>query len=201
MKILLIGASGMIGSRIATEARERGHSVTGVTRSGTDGTTVADANDSAAVAGLAAGHDAVVLSVTPGEDGMLGTGRAVFAALRSAGVSRLLVVGGAGSLRVPPGVRLVDTPEFPAAWKEGALAQAELLELLREEAGDLEWTYVSPAAEIAPGERTGTFRRGGDDLVTDAEGNSRISAEDYAIGLVDELEKGEAIRSRITFAY
>jgi uncharacterized protein len=201
MKILLFGASGMIGSRIATEARGRGHTVDGVTRSGAEGTTVGDAGDASTVATLAAGHDAVVLSITPGEDGMLDTGRAVFAGLREAGVRRLVVVGGAGSLEVPPGVRLVDTPEFPALWKEGALAQAALLDLLREEAGDLEWTYISPAAEIAPGPRTGEFRRGGDKLVTDAEGNSRISAEDYAIGLVDELEKNEAVRSRITFAY
>lgn len=201
MRILLIGATGMIGSRIAAEARGRGHTVTGVTRSGADGTTAGDANDASAVAALAAGHDAVVLAVTPGEGGMLGTGRAVFEALRTAGVRRLVVVGGAGSLEVAPGVRLVDGPDFPSAWKEDALAQAALLDLMREEAGDLDWTYVSPAAEIAPGERTGNHRRGDDALLTDAEGRSRISAEDYADGLVTELEKGEAIGRRITFAY
>jgi putative NADH-flavin reductase len=205
MRILLIGASGMIGSRIAAEARDRGHTITGVTRSGAQGTEVADANDASAIAALAADHDAVVLTITAPEkdssNGLIAAARAVLDGMRTAGVRRLVVVGGAGSLEVPPGVRLVDTPDFPEAWKTGALAQADLLDRLREEAGDLDWTYVSPAAEIGPGERTGMYRRGGDQLVTDAEGASRISAEDYAVALVDELEKAEAVGRRITFAY
>ncbi|WP_131739726.1 NAD(P)-dependent oxidoreductase [Actinomadura roseirufa] len=207
MRILLIGASGMIGARVASEARLRGHDVTGVTRSGTDGTERADAGDSAAVAALAAGHDAVVLAVAPPRDGseatgpLLAAGRGVLDGLRAAGVRRLVVVGGAGSLEAGPGVRLVDTVGFPDLYKGEALAQAELLELVRAEAGDLDWTYLSPAASIEPGERTGTFRVGGDEVLADAEGNSSISAEDYAIALVDELEKNEHVGRRFTVAY
>jgi putative NADH-flavin reductase len=100
-----------------------------------------------------------------------------------------------------PGVRLVDTPEFPGLYKSEALAAAERLGVIRAEAGDLDWTYISPAAIIEPGERTGTFRTGGDRLLTDAAGDSRISAEDYAIALVDELEKDNAVQRRITVAY
>ncbi|WP_433468372.1 NAD(P)-dependent oxidoreductase [Spirillospora sp. CA-128828] len=207
MRILLIGATGMVGRRIAGEASDRGHEVTGVTRSGNEGTVKAEAGDSAAIAGLAEGHDAVVLTVPPPRDGsetegpLLATTRSVLDALRRAGVRRLVVVGGAGSLEVAPGVRLVDTPEFPDLYKNEALAAAAQLGVIRAEAGNLDWTFISPAAIIEPGERTGTFRLGGDQLLSDAEGNSRISAEDYAIALVDELEKNNAVQRRITVAY
>ncbi|CNG16798.1 Putative epimerase/dehydratase [Mycobacterium tuberculosis] len=207
MKILLIGATGMVGSRIGGEARRRGHEVTGVTRSGSEGTAKAEAADAAALAALAAGHDAAVLSVPPPRDGsetlgpLLAITRGVLDGLRRAGVRRLIVVGGAGSLEAAPGVRLVDTPEFPDIYKSEALAAAEQLATIRAEAGDLDWTFISPAAVIAPGERTGTFRLGGDGLLTDAEGNSAISAEDYAVALVDELEKGNAVQRRISVAY
>lgn len=204
MKILLIGASGMIGSRVAAEARSRGHEVTGVTRSGTDGTTVCDASDPTAVAALAAGHDAVVLAIAPPRDGseptgpLLASGQGVLDGLRKAGVSRLVVVGGAGSLEVAPGVRLVDTPEFPAIYKNEALAQGALLERIREQAGDLDWTYISPAAVIAPGERTGAYLLGGDQLLSSPDGTSAITAEDYAVALVDELENPQSVGRRIT---
>ncbi|WP_084958811.1 NAD(P)-dependent oxidoreductase [Thermoactinospora rubra] len=207
MKILLIGATGMIGSRIAAEARGRGHEVTGATRSGAQGTVALQASDAEAVAEAAKGHDAVVLAVSPPRDGSdpsgptLAAGRGVLDGARKAGVSRLVVVGGAGSLEVAPGQRLVDQPYFPELYKAEALAAAELLGVIRAEAGDLDWTYISPAAVIEPGERTGRFRLGGDRLLTDAEGNSLISAEDYAVALVDELEQGNAIRRRITVAY
>ncbi|MFG1999803.1 NAD(P)-dependent oxidoreductase [Spirillospora sp. NPDC048911] len=207
MRILLIGATGMIGSRVAAEARTRGHEVTGTTRGGAEGTTKLTAGDTGAVAAAAAGHDAVVLAIAPPRDGsdaagpLLAAGRAVLDGLRRAGVRRLVVVGGAGSLETAPGVRLVDDPHFPEMYKAESLAQAELLELIRKEADDLEWTYISPAGVIEPGERTGTFRLGGDRLLADAEGNSRISAEDYAIALVDELENRNAVGRRITVAY
>lgn len=207
MKILLLGATGMVGSRVAAEARNRGHEVTGVTRSGSDGTQAAHAKDADAIARLAAGHDAVVMSIIPPRDGsdptagLLESARGVLDGTRRAGVRRLVIVGGAGSLEVAPGVRLVDTPEFPQEYKAEALAQAELLGVIREQADDLEWTYISPAIVIEPGERTGDYRTGGDHVVFDAEGNSRISAEDFAIALVDLLEKGEAIRRRVTFAH
>ncbi|HEX3733320.1 MAG TPA: NAD(P)H-binding protein [Mycobacteriales bacterium] len=207
MKILLIGATGMIGSRVAIEARNRGHEVTGVTRRGRDGTEPAEASDAAAIASLAAGHDAVVLAVAPPRDGsdatapLLAAGRGVLAGLRAAGIRRLIVVGGAGSLELPGGGRFVDSPDFPAGPKPEALAHAELLELIRAEADDLDWTYISPPMVIQPGERIGQFRLGGDALLTDADGSSHISAEDYAVALVDELETGQALRRRITVAY
>ncbi|MFI0407263.1 NAD(P)-dependent oxidoreductase [Actinomadura sp. 3N508] len=207
MRILLIGATGMIGRRVADEALRRGHEVTGVTRSGNGGTVRADASDASAIAGLAKGHDAAVLAIAPPRDGtdpiapLLAAGRGVLDGLRQAGVRRLAVVGGAGSLEVAPGVRVVDTPEFPAAHKGEALAQAELLEVVRAEAADLDWSYLSPAAIVEPGERSGVFRLGGDRLLTDADGNSLISAEDYAVALVDELEKNQAVHRRITVAY
>ncbi|MFG2245578.1 NAD(P)-dependent oxidoreductase [Spirillospora sp. NPDC048823] len=207
MRILLIGATGMIGRRVADEARRRGHEVTGVTRSGNEGTARAEARDTEAIAALAKGHDAAVLSVPPPRDGsettgpLLATTRGVLDGLRRADVRRLIVVGGAGSLEIAPGVRLVDTPGFPAEYESEALAAAEQLGVIRAEAGDLDWTYISPAAVIEPGERTGEFRLGGDRFLSDADGNSAISAEDYAIALVDELEKNNAVRQRITVAY
>ncbi|MBO2446258.1 NAD(P)H-binding protein [Actinomadura barringtoniae] len=207
MKLLLIGSTGMIGSRVAAEARARGHEVVGTTRSGKEGTESLDAGDAARVADLAKGVDAVVLAIAPPRDGseaegpLLAAGRAVLDGLRRAGVRRLIVVGGAGSLETAPGVRHVDDPHFPEIYKAESLAQAELLEVIRKEAGDLDWTYVSPAGVIEPGERTGTFRLGGDQLLLDAKGRSQISAEDYSVALVDELENGAAIGRRITVAY
>ncbi|MFC5182064.1 NAD(P)-dependent oxidoreductase [Actinomadura harenae] len=207
MKILLIGSTGMVGSRVAAEARARGHEVTGVTRSGKDGTAKADANDAAAVARLAQGQDAIVLAIAPPRDGsdpvapLLADGRGVLAAAREAGVRRVVIVGGAGSLEVAPGQRLVDSPGFPDLYKNEALAHGALLDAVRAEGSGLDWTYISPAAEIGPGDRTGTFRLGGDRLLTDADGNSRISAEDYAVALVNELEDPKAVGRRITVAY
>jgi uncharacterized protein len=215
VEILLIGATGMIGSRVAAEAVERGHEVTAASRSGgTDGlpehsalTPVSlDAADPARVAEVAAGHHAVVSAISPPRDGtdptapLLDTYRALLAGVRDAGIQRLVVVGGAGSLEVAPGVALVDTPGFPPPYLAEARAHREVLTLLRQ-VTDLDWTYLSPAAEIGPGERTGSFRLGGDQLLTAEDGTSRISAEDLAVALVDELEKGEAIRRRITVAY
>ncbi|MFI9554525.1 NAD(P)-dependent oxidoreductase [Nonomuraea endophytica] len=202
MNILLIGASGMIGSRVAAEAANRGHEVTGVTRSGKDGTQAADAADVAAITALAKGKDAVVLSIAPPRDGsepeapLLAAGRAVLTALRAAGVDRLVVVGGAGSLEIAPGTRLVDTPDFPEIYKKESLSQAALLDVIRAEADDLRWTYISPAAEIAPGERTGAYRKGGDALV-----GPFITAEDYAVALVDELENPTTPSQRINVAH
>lgn len=200
MKILLFGATGMVGQRIAAELAARGHEVTGVSRSGPVKGDVRDA------ATLGRGHDAVICAIAPPRDGsepegpFLDAHRALIDGVRAAGVRRLVVVGGAGGLEVAPGVDLVDTPGFPEMYKKEALAQRSALGLYRE-VDDLDWTYVSPAAEIAPGERTGHFRVGGDQLLADAEGNSRISAEDYAIAIADEVEKGEHPRRRITVAY
>ncbi len=214
MKVLLFGASGNIGRAIARELLSREHSVTGVTRRGAvDGpeherfTAVAgDATDAAAVAVLAAGHDAVASAVGPAvgrendRDIIVGAARALIEGLREAGVRRLVTIGGAGSLEVAPGGRVLDDPNFPAMWRANAEAQSEALALYRE-VEDLDWTYISPAAHIGEGERTGAFRVGGDRLLTDEHGESNISYADYAVAFVDELERATAVRRRMSVAY
>ena len=212
MKVLVFGAGGNIGRAITAELLSRGDAVTAASRSGAQAegpdlpVAVGDAADPGTVARLAQGHDAVVAAIGPKPGAPVpagafsGPAHGLIEGLRQAGVRRLLVLGGAGSLEVPGGQRVVDAPDFPDAWKPNALGQAEALEIYRT-AGDLDWTYVSPAAIIQPGERTGTYRVGGDQLLADASGESRISIPDYAAGFVDELEKGDAIRRRITLAY
>ncbi|NUR88185.1 MAG: NAD(P)H-binding protein [Nonomuraea sp.] len=201
MKILLFGATGMIGRRLLSELERRGHEVTGVSRSGPVKGDVAD------TAKLAAGYDAVISAIAPPRDGsppegpFLAAQRALIDGVRQAGVDRLIVVGGAGGLQVAPGKDLVDTPDFPPMYKGEALAQRASLEVYRSEAGDVDWTYVSPAAEIAPGDRTGTYRLGTDQLLTDANGQSFISAEDFAVAIVDELERHAHPRTRFCVAY
>lgn len=154
----------------------------------------------------ATGHDAVVSAISPPRDGsdpapaLLTAYRSVIEGLRTASPRRLVVVGGAGTLKTASGQDRVHEPDISAVYKAESLAQREVLTLFRNEATDLDWTYISPADEIAPEERTGTFRLGGDQMLTAADG-SFISAEDYAVALVDELEKNEAIRRRITVAY
>jgi putative NADH-flavin reductase len=203
MKVALIGASGNIGSQIMKEALSRGHSVTGISRHPEKIAVMAGGSsvngDLANEAGLAAvlrGHDAVISSVrfktfTP--DQLLG-------AVRKSGVKRLLVVGGAGSLMARPGVRLLDTPEFPEAAKPEAVPGTAMLDVLRG-VSDLDWTFLSPSAVIAPGERTGKFRLGKDDLLVGADGKSRISIPDFAIAMVDELEQHKHSRQRFTVGY
>jgi putative NADH-flavin reductase len=214
VKIVVFGASGAIGRAITAELLERGHTVTAATRSGAPvgGLVVqavtGDASDPGSVARLAAGQDAVVSSTGPrrgsGEDpeeSLLSAARGLAEGLRRAGVRRLVVVGGAGSLEVAPGQRLVDSPDFPPAWKSTALAHARTLDEIYRSMEDLDWTYVSPARMIGPGERTGEFRVGGDQLLVDDAGQSRISIPDFAIAFADEIEDGEAFRRRITVAY
>ena len=208
MKIALFG-TGMIGLRIAREALSRGHQVTVVAR--TPGKLPkdlavkeiqGDARDVDSIVQSVRGHDAVISAVGAGvgeQSGLLEASKALLRGVKQAGVPRLLVVGGAGSLEVQPGVHLVDLPEFPEAYKPPALAHREVLNLVRQ--ADLDWTYLSPAAVITPGERTGKFRLGGDQLVADAKGESRISAEDYAVALIDELEQPRHIRKRFTLGY
>ncbi len=175
MKVVLYGASGMIGSRILNELLARGHKVTAVVRNpekvSASGATIVkgDITDPASVAATAQGHDAAISAYAPPHaqvDLILDATRALLAGLERAGVKRLLVVGGAGSLEVAPGVQLVDTPQFPAEWKAIALAHRDVLPILK--ASSLNWTYQSPAAMIQPGERTGNFRLGATQLVTDA---------------------------------
>ncbi|TDE43425.1 NAD-dependent epimerase/dehydratase family protein [Nonomuraea mesophila] len=200
MKILLFGATGMVGQRIAAELAARGHEVTALSRTGP---VKGDVHDTAT---LAKGHDAVISAIAPPRDGtepgppFLAANRALIEGARTAEVRRLIVVGGAGSLQVSPGVDLVDTPGFPEGYKKESLAARDVLRLYRE-VTDLDWTFVSPAAEIGPGERTGAFRVGGDMLLTDDQGRSAISAEDFAVAIADEVEQDAHPRSRITVAY
>ncbi|MGY0485620.1 NAD(P)-dependent oxidoreductase [Streptomyces sp. WG-D5] len=211
MNILLLGATGMVGSRIAAEALGRGHRVTAVSRSGdapVAGVTpvAADVTDARRLAELAGGHDAVASALSPPRDGsdpiapFLALYESVVDGVRASQVARLVVVGGAGSLEVAPGEALVDQPGFPDAYRGEALAHRDVLAYLRT-VDDLDWTYISPASEIGPGERTEEFRIGGDRLMTDADGASRISAEDYALAFVDEVERDAHSRKRMSVAY
>jgi putative NADH-flavin reductase len=206
MKISVIGANGMIGQRIVKEALSRGHEVTAIARDPTKlqdaGIPVvkADATDAEGIAAAIQGQDVLVSSYGTRSDPSeyVKVAEALVKATKQAGV-RLIVVGGAGSLEVAPGVQLVDTPEFPAAWKSLAMGHRDGLEVVRK--SDADWTYLSPAALIEPGERTGKFRLGGDQLVVDGDGNSKISAEDYAVALVDEIENPKHRGQRFTLAY
>lgn len=202
--IAIVGITGRAGSRIANELLQRGHTVTGIARNVAGvpprpGLTVetGDAKQAEALAPLLKGHDAVV-SATRFDGGS--DAATLVAATRQAGVPRLLVVGGAGSLEVAPGVAVVDTPGFPDAYKAEATAGRVFLDALRGETA-IDWTFISPSALFEPGERTGQFRIGGNGLLSDAAGNSRISMEDYAIALADEIEAPKHSRARFTVGY
>ena len=202
--IAILGISGRVGSRIADELLARGHRVTGIARNTGKvqpkpslWLSQADATQADALLPLLRGHDAVV-SATHFDGGI--DAASAIAATKKAGVPRLLVVGGAGSLEVAPGKALVDSPEFPAAYKTEALAGRTFLETLRAEK-ELDWTFLSPSALLEPGKRTGSYRTGGDSLLADATGKSWISMEDYAIAMVDEIEKPAHSRRRFTVGY
>ena len=130
---------------------------------------------------------------------MKGT-RAIINGVKKAGVKRLLFVGGAGSLEIKPDVQSVEMPGFPAEYRQGALAMREALNMLRKEPS-LEWSFLSPSADLFPGERTGKFRLGTDQLLRDANGQSRISTSDYAMAMIDELENPKYTRQRFTVGY
>ena len=197
MNIVIFGATGMIGTRIAAELEQRGHTVRAASRS-----TGTDVTDPAGVATAVQGADGVVVAVSArdGAHTLSDVAHSVTDGLRRAGVRRLVVVGGAASLEVSPGVRLFDTPDFPDAWKGEANQGIEALEVYRG-VSDLDWTYVSPAAFIHPGERTGSYRLGGEQLLVDESGKSEISAEDYAIAIADLLESGAHAKERVTAAW
>jgi hypothetical protein len=212
MNIVLIGATGFVGSALRNEALSRGHRVTAIardpgkleSREGLSARAV-DVTDAAALAEVARGADAVISAFVvrqgadPGGDIERGNA-AIREGVKRAGVPRLLMVGGAGSLEVAPGQQLADQPDFPDAHKGEARVMGNVLAKLRQETA-LDWTFLSPAAEIFPGERTGQFRLGGDQLLTDGEGRSRISVEDYAVAMIDELEQPSHSRRRFTVAY
>jgi putative NADH-flavin reductase len=202
MKIAIIGITGNVGSRLATEALARGHTVTGIARNpakpAPPGVTLkqGDANQPEQLAPLLRGHDAVISAA----NFRILPAAPLLRAVKAAGVSRLLIVGGAASLEIAPGVLLFDSPHFPPEYKPEAAAGMKFLEDLRAEP-ELDWTFLSPPAMFAPGVRTGKFRLGKDQLLSDGNGQSTISMEDFAIALIDELEHPQHLRQRFTVAY
>ena len=210
MKIAILGATGWIGGAILKEAQSRGHQVTALVRDPSK-LSVADVAVRAVdleqplVADTFAGVDVVIAAVggrAQQNHGLVAsTVQRLLDVLPNANVPRLLWVGGAGSLEVTPGVTLVSSPDFPAAYKDEALAQGEALKVFRAAQTAINWTFVSPAAEIYPGESEGPCRLGGDSFFTDANGQSRISVTDYAKAMVDEAEKGAYPNQRISVAY
>jgi putative NADH-flavin reductase len=214
MKIALIGATGYVGSQLLNEALDRQHEVTAIVRRTErlpvrPGLTAeqGDIMDTDTLAGLLAGHDAVIAAYNPDRtmpgdvyERMVAGARSIIEATKKSGVKRLLAVGGAGSLEVAPGEQAIDQPSFPEEWKPGAGGTRQFLYLLKEEP-DLDWTFLSPAAMLEPGERTGTFRLGGDQMLVDAQGQCRISTQDYAVAMIDELEDPKHTRQRFCVAY
>ncbi|MFG6456974.1 NAD(P)-dependent oxidoreductase [Roseateles sp. BYS96W] len=212
MNIALIGATGFVGQALLEELLTRGHQVRALQRDPAKLTArpglEARAFDVLAGGNLAAqlqGVDAVVSAFNAGwtnpnlHDDFLRGSDIIATAAREAGV-RLIVVGGAGSLFIG-GQQVVDSPEFPADWKQGALAAREALNRLRADQSGLDWTFVSPAFHLEPGARTGVFRLGGESPVFDAQGQSRISTADMAVAIVNELETPQHRRGRFTLGY
>lgn len=200
--IALVGATGQVGSRILQELTNRGHAVTAIARHPENIPSLphvtakaGDATDLAVLTPLIKGHDVVISAIKF----MDSDAQTLINAVKAAGVKRYVVVGGAGSLEVAPGTRLIDLPDFPEAYRLEASKGAEFLDTLRQETS-LDWTFLSPSAEFVPGERTGKFRLGGDQLLSTEQG-SRISFEDYAIALVDEIERPAHSRQRFTVGY
>lgn len=213
MKIALFGATGHLGQDILQEALNRGHEVVAIVR---DPARLSQQNAHLSVVTgdvfkpetwleAVRGADVLIASLSARRDGnpdhIPQSAAVLLDNAAQAGVKRLVWVGGAGSLEVAPGKRVVDDPHFPEAWKPEALGQGKALDVFRAASTPVAWTYISPAALIEPGERTGKYRVGGDQLLVDAQGNSRISIADYAVALLDRVEQGDAINQRITVAY
>jgi len=208
MKVVLYGASGKAGSRILHELQARGHEVTAIVRNHPERLPMGaksaqdDLSDVAKIAQTLGGADAVVSAYGPpanDTDQLIGVTERLIEAVQKAGVPRLIVVGGAASLEVAPGVTLLASGHLPGPWVPIATSHAKALDVLKK--SGINWTYFSPAAFFEPGERTGKFRLGKDSLIADQTGQSRISMEDYAIALVDELERPAHERARFTIGY
>ncbi len=216
MKIALIGATGFVGSAILKEALDRGIQVTAIARhpekiKAQDHLTIVkgDVKESDKLSEAIKGNDVVVSAYNAGwtnpdlYNEFLNGSQSIQKAVKKSGVKRYIVIGGAGSLFIAPDIQLVDTPEFPEAWKPGALSARDYLNVLKNEK-ELDWTFVSPAIEMNegnPGERTGVYRTGLDNPVFDANHKSYISVFDLAVAIVDEVENPKHIRQRFTVAY
>ena len=216
MKIALIGATGFVGTPLVAELLQRGHHVTALARNPAKlaaqahlRTQALDVNDPDAVAAAVKGHDAVISAFNPGWDvpdlyaKFMRGHDAIVAGVEQSGVKRLLVVGGAGSLLVAPGVQMVDTPEFashvPPNIIPGAKAARDALTALRGNTS-LDWTFLSPPAMLAPGERTGKYRVGGEQLLMAGPAPAGISTADMAVAIADEIETPKHVRARFTVA-
>ena len=209
MNVVLYSATGMIGSRILKELISRGHCITAVVRDPSKvpahpavATLKGDIFDADDIAAKTIGADAVVSAYGPGTgdvNDLVKATRSLIAGLHKADTRRLIFVGGAGSLHVAPGVDLIDSGHLPKEYKAIAIAHRDALKILNE--SDLLWTYFSPPGFIQPGQRTGKFRLGTTSLIADDKGNSSISAEDYAVALVDELETPKHIHEQFTIGY
>jgi putative NADH-flavin reductase len=218
MKVALIGASGFVGSRILAETLQRGHQVTAIVRNPEKiqpdknlNTKKADVLNVEELSKLLAGHDVVISAFNPAR-GVAGAHvydlhvqghKSILAAAKKSGVKRFLGVGGAASLKTPEGIELIDSPQFPAAYeqfKPGIRGTRELYYLLKQEPA-LDWVFIAPSVVIAPGERTGKFRVGRDHVLYNDKGESKISLEDYAVALVDEMERPQHHNERITIGY
>lgn len=217
MNIAIIGATGFVGSAILNEALNRGHQVTALVRNPgklsvhhehlkivkTDILNIGQVKD------VLSGNDAVISAYNSGwsnpniYDDFIAGSKAIQQGVKESGVKRLIVIGGAGSLEIKPGLQLIDTPDFPEAYKPGASAARDYLNIIRQE-NELDWTYFSPAPEMNvgnPGTRTGKYRTSKDTPVFDEQGRSKLSVEDLAVAVLDELEKPAHIRERFTAAY
>jgi putative NADH-flavin reductase len=213
MKLILFGASGHIGRGILDEALARGHDVTAIVRDASRLTlqhdrlhvAVGSVEQTAIWLAYAKHADAVIASLSARRDGdqdvIPAAAQTLLDTLDGTHLKRLLWVGGAGSLETAPGVKVIDDPHFPAAWKPEAQAQARALDVFRASKADVDWTYVSPAALIEDGERSGSYRVGGEQLLVDGKGVSRITVPDYAIALLDQLDNKDVFKKRITVAY
>lgn len=213
--VVLIGASGFVGTAILNELLNRGHKVTAIVRDAKKMTVSnpnltiveADVTDTDTLKETSKGKDAVISAYNPGwknpniyED-TLKNYPLIVESVKQAGVKRLLIVGGAGTLFYAPGKMVMDADDVPAQLLPGIKSLGEFyLNTLRKE-NDIDWIFLSPAANMTPGQRTAKFRIGKDDLVVDANGDSNISVEDYAVAMVDELEQEKHHKERFTIGY
>ena len=218
MKVALIGATGFVGAKILDEALSRGHQVTAIVRKPEalpkreHVTAVkADVADVDALARALTGHHVVISAFNPGRgtpgdgiyDEFVAGHQAIIDAVKTSGVTRYLAVGGAGSLKTAEGVEMIDSPSFPEEYRPylgGIRGTREQYYMLKAEPG-LDWVFLAPSAFLAPGERTGKYRVGKDHLLANEQGESRISLEDYAVAMVDEMERPAHHRERFTVGY
>lgn len=212
MRITVFGAAGSVGARVVAEALSRGHGVTAVVRdrarlsslpTGAQGR-VGDATSADHVAALSAGQDLVISATRPApgnEQDLVATAKALLAGVTQSG-ARLLLVGGAASLKVPDtGGLIVDDPRYvPASLRDIAVACCLQFEVCTADV-EADWSYISPPALLVPGVRTGSYRLGGDELLINSDGSSKISIEDFAVALIDEAESPKHRRTRFTVAW